>query len=147
MNKVYLNILSIIAFILCITFLVKTCKITVNICDDIEVSKKYKNYLIENNLLDSLCIYSREVHENNFKYLNKIIFIGSSDEFALEKFQIVETLILRSNITMLKDYFNHTSEQNRFMIYMSLKLSDNPKSKEILNKINFIDNENDFYVN
>ena len=115
------------------------------VCNDVEISTEYNNYINQNNLLDSLCYYKKEVEKGQFKYLSNILNIDKSEKYPLESKSIIENLLVTSNEHDLKNYFNNESTiQFRLLVYFSLKMSNDPKSKNLLFKIVPINNGNDF---
>lgn len=116
------------------------------ICNNINISKNYYNYISKNNLLESICYYSKEVKKGNFFYLDSIAYIDNNVTKSLDKQKILVELIVDSDKDKLKKYFNNisTSRQSRLLIYISLKTSDEKNAKNILQKLKPINNGNDF---
>lgn len=114
------------------------------VCNDIEISRGYKYDLQKRNLLDSLCYYRKEMQNNNFIYLNKILELDKTEEYSLESKIIIENLLVSADQNQLKVYYNNATPEFRLLVYFILKLSDNEQAELILRRIFPMVGGNDF---
>lgn len=115
------------------------------VCNNMEISRGYKYDLQKRNLLDSLCYYHKEMQNNNFIYLNKILELDKTEEYSLESKIIIENLLVSADQNQLKFYYNNkASPEFRVLVYAILKLSDNDRAELILRRIFPMVGGNDF---
>ena len=106
-----------------------------SLCEgNIKIEKKYKNYLKENGLLDTICSYEYKILKlNEFNYLNKIIDHKESNyPYLKESVMLYTNLILESNRNEFVQYFNTLLYKEKFKIISFLKLVNNKESGELL---------------
>ena len=114
------------------------------VCNDIEISRGYKYDLQKRNLLDSLCYYRKEMQNNNFIYLNKILELDKTEKYSRESKIIIENLLVSADQNQLKVYYNNATPEFRLLVYFILKLSDNEQAELILKRIFPMVGGNDF---